>query len=81
MTTGARASYPTVEAGRKPALMPTEAEIRDYLAEHLDLIEDGLLLQRKEYPLPNPTGASGFIGIFWRAMVRPSRGDRSEAKR
>lgn len=46
--------------------MPTEAEIRDYLAEHLDLIEDGLLLQRKEYPLPNPTGASGFIDILAR---------------
>jgi RecB family endonuclease NucS len=42
----------------------TEDKIRDYLAAHLDLIEDGLTLINKEEYLPNDKGASGFIDIF-----------------
>lgn len=52
--------------------MPTprsrsEAEIRDHLAHHLDLIEPGLTLLAKEQRLPNDKGAQGFIDIFARS--------------
>ncbi|MFP2925888.1 endonuclease NucS domain-containing protein [Pyxidicoccus sp. 3LG] len=46
--------------------MTTEAAIRDHLAEHLTLIEPGLTLVRKEFKLPNPIGAKGFIDILAR---------------
>lgn len=44
----------------------TEADIRDFLAERLDLVEPGLQLISKEYPLQNPDGASGRIDILAR---------------
>lgn len=44
----------------------TEAEIRDLLAQNLDLIEPGLVLQKKEQHLLNDDGASGFVDIFAR---------------
>lgn len=47
----------------------TEAEIRDQLARHLDLIEPGLTLIQKERLLPNDKGARGFIDIFARGAV------------
>ncbi|WAE75927.1 endonuclease NucS [Streptomonospora nanhaiensis] len=43
-----------------------EKHIRDYLAVHLDLIEEGLRLEKVEYYLPNSTGARGFIDILAR---------------
>lgn len=45
----------------------TEDEIRDYLADHLDLIEPGLTLVEKEKYLPNDKGAAGFVDIFAQA--------------
>jgi len=47
----------------------SEAEIRDYLAAHLDLIEPGLTLVKKEQYLRNDRGASGFIDIFARSST------------
>ncbi|MFO1124626.1 MAG: endonuclease NucS [Methylocystis sp.] len=44
----------------------TEADIRDHLAAHLDLIEPGLTLVDIEFHLPNRDGASGFLDIFAR---------------
>lgn len=49
------------------AVNRSEAEIRDYLADHLDLIEPGLTLIKKEEYLPNDHGAAGFIDIFARS--------------
>jgi Endonuclease NucS len=46
--------------------MVTEAVVRDYLAEHLDLVESGLTRLETEFQLPNPDGAKGFIDIFAR---------------
>jgi hypothetical protein len=46
--------------------MVTEAVVRDYLAEHLDLIEPGLTWVGTEFKLHNPDGAKGFIDIFAR---------------
>jgi hypothetical protein len=43
-----------------------ESALRDYLAEKLNLIEPGLTLVQKEFPLPNPRGAKGFIDILAR---------------
>jgi hypothetical protein len=45
----------------------TEADIRDHLAQNLDLIEPGLTLIEKERLLPNDKGARGFIDIFARS--------------
>lgn len=42
----------------------TEANIRDYIAAHLDLIEPGLTLVGTEFYLLNQQGASGFLDIF-----------------
>ena len=47
----------------------TEANIRDYVAADLDLIERGLVLIDTEFHLPNKQGASGFLDIFARDMV------------
>lgn len=44
----------------------TEADIRDYLAAHLSLIEPGLTLLDTEFYLPNRGGAAGFLDIFAR---------------
>jgi len=46
--------------------IPPETEIRDYLADHLGLIESGLTLIAKEHPLANPIGAGGSIDILAR---------------
>lgn len=46
--------------------MTTEGQIRDHLAGHLDLIEPGLLLEKKEKYLKNDVGAAGFVDIFCR---------------
>jgi hypothetical protein len=40
-----------------------EDNIRDFLAEHLEMLEEGLRLVRKEFRLPNPGGAGGRIDI------------------
>lgn len=55
-------------SGRLPPA-PSEAQLRDYLAERLDLIEVGLTLIKKEYHLPNTEGASGFIDILARGRM------------
>ncbi|PTB16782.1 hypothetical protein C9I57_31725 [Trinickia symbiotica] len=44
----------------------TEAQIRDHLASHLDLIEPALTLIDTEFHLPNRRGSSGFLDIFAR---------------
>lgn len=44
----------------------TEAQIRDHLAAHLDLIEPALTLVDTEFHLPSRHGASGFLDIFAR---------------
>jgi hypothetical protein len=41
-----------------------ESRIRDYLAEHLTLLELGLVLVQKEFRLANPFGAGGSIDIL-----------------
>lgn len=41
-----------------------EERIRDHLASHLDLIEEGLRLVKVEYKLPNALGSKGFIDIL-----------------
>ncbi|QQA77096.1 endonuclease NucS domain-containing protein [Pectobacterium parmentieri] len=47
-------------------IIKNEAEIRDFLAKNLDMIETGLMLQKKEQHLKNDNGASGFVDIFAR---------------
>lgn len=42
----------------------SEAQIRDFLAKNLSLIEPSLELVGKEFYLPNNDGASGFMDIF-----------------
>jgi len=49
-----------------------ESTIRDNLAKSLHLIEPGLTLIQKEYPLPNPFGSKGYIDI----LARDSFGNR-----
>lgn len=48
------------------SLKRKESEIRDHLAENLDLIEPGLTLIDKEVMLPSDKGAKGFLDIFCR---------------
>ncbi len=43
-----------------------EARIRDYLVEHLELVEPGLQLVKKEFEVPNASGAKGYIDILAR---------------
>ena len=43
-----------------------EDKIRDHLADHLNILEEGLQLVRKEFRLPNPGGAGGRIDIVAR---------------
>jgi hypothetical protein len=40
-----------------------ESNIRNYLAENLQLLQPDLKLIKKEYPLENPYGAKGFVDI------------------
>lgn len=49
-----------------------ESAIRDYLVDHLDVIEAGLTLIAKEYPVENPVGSKGFIDI----LARDALGNR-----
>lgn len=44
--------------------MGYESIIRDQLAANLDMIEPGLTLIQKEYPLPNTIGSKGFVDIL-----------------
>lgn len=44
--------------------MGYESIIRDQLAVNLDIVEPGLTLIQKEYPLPNAIGSKGFIDIL-----------------
>ena len=48
----------------------TEADLRDYLATHLDIIEPGLELIAREYAIPNSLGASGRVDILARDRFR-----------
>ncbi|GFE81511.1 hypothetical protein GCM10011487_35110 [Steroidobacter agaridevorans] len=43
-----------------------ESRIRDYLADHLELLESNLTLISREYKLDNEFGAGGFIDILAR---------------
>ena len=47
-------------------MKPTEDEIRNHLADNLDLIEPRLVLIKKEKILKNDKGAKGFLDIFCR---------------
>jgi hypothetical protein len=49
-----------------------EATIRDSLADNLHLLEKGLTLIQKEYPLKNPIGSKGYVDI----LARDSFGNR-----
>ncbi len=46
--------------------MLSEAKLRDYLAKHLDVLDEGLTLIEVEHKLENPFGAKGFIDILAR---------------
>lgn len=60
-----------------------ESRIRDYLAAHLGLIEEGLVLVKTEFALPGPFGAGGVIDILARdrfghlVVVEVKRSDQS----
>lgn len=43
-----------------------EARIRDYLALHIQLLEDGLTFVSKEYELSNRLGSNGFVDLLAR---------------
>jgi hypothetical protein len=49
--------------------MAKESKIRDYLAEHLSLLEPGLELVGTEVPLKTPVGAGGFVDILARDTI------------
>jgi len=42
----------------------TEAQLRDFLAQNLDIVEPGLTLVDAEHYLPNSDGARGFLDIL-----------------
>ena len=46
-------------------MKPTEDEIRNHLADNLDLIEPRLVLIKKEKILKNDKGAKGFLDILY----------------
>jgi len=46
-----------------------EARIRDYLADHLELIGQGLEIVAKEYELKNKFGAGGFVDVLARDQL------------
>ncbi len=43
-----------------------ESALRDHIADNLDIIEPGLRLLAREYPLPCPDGASGRVDLLAR---------------
>lgn len=45
-------------------MLRIEDKIRDYLADHLDLVERGLSLIKPEYQIENPDGAGGRIDLL-----------------
>jgi hypothetical protein len=49
-----------------PMPAATEREICDHIAKNLILVEPGLRLVQREYPLANPSGAAGRIDILAR---------------
>lgn len=59
---------PPAENHARPVLglFANEAELRDHLADHLDLVATGLTLLKTEYGLDNPNGAGGRIDILAR---------------
>jgi len=74
---------PASNSGPVLGLFANEAELRDHLAEHLDLIEPGLTLIKTEYVLGNPDGSGGRIDILARdafdhlVCIEVKRSDRS----
>ncbi|WP_162826252.1 endonuclease NucS domain-containing protein [Burkholderia sp. IDO3] len=44
----------------------TEAELRDYIAENIEILESGLTLLDKEKYIPNDLGTRGFIDLYAR---------------
>jgi hypothetical protein len=46
--------------------IPTERELRDVLAQRLQLVEPDLDPIETEYKLPNPIGGKGFVDILAR---------------
>ena len=50
--------------------MATTADLRNYLADHLHLIESGLQLRAKEFRLENSLGEAGRIDILATAQLR-----------
>jgi hypothetical protein len=44
--------------------MPLEYQIRDWLENHLDFLEPGLELLKKEQYFPNSKGTAGFVDLF-----------------
>lgn len=61
--------------------MKTEDEIRDYLAEHLDVIEPGLQLYKKELYIPSEIGTRSFIDLVAKKPKRRVGFNRIKAKR
>lgn len=45
-------------------LFKNEDELRDYLADRLEIIEPGLKLLKKNYPVASPQGANGTLDIL-----------------
>lgn len=70
-------------ATRVLGLFANEAELRDHIAQNLDLIEPQLELLKTEFPLDNPDGAGGRIDILARdrfdhlICIEVKRSDRS----
>jgi Endonuclease NucS len=46
------------------ARVPTETQIGDYLAANIEALEPGLCVIEREFKLPNPLGAKGFVDIL-----------------
>ena len=49
--------------------MLNEAELRDFLASNIHLVEPGLTLLEKEHHLPNPVGATGRVDLLARGRL------------
>ena len=41
-----------------------EAELRDRIADHIEVLENGLVLLKKEKYIPNSLGTKGFIDLY-----------------
>jgi hypothetical protein len=50
--------------------MTTATDLRNYLADHLHLIEEGMQLRAKEFRLENSLGEAGRIDILATAQLR-----------